>query len=302
MAIPSFIEPMLCKPGEPFDSDEHLFEIKWDGIRLLCFVDSAGKYRLVNRRQVDCTERYPELDFLGKLPAGTILDGEIVVLKDGKPDFALVMSRESSRKELRARTLSRSTPATYIVFDLLYVNGTNVMNLPLVERRQLLAEVVKIAPSPYFLLSQGIEGHGQAYFAEAVKQGLEGVVAKKLTSKYEPGRRTGAWTKIKRGSELLCAIIGFVPDGKDFRSLILAAEVDGTLRYVGKVGTGLTDAQHKWLNETMRARIQKKPAVACPIKGKWIEPGLFCRVSFLEMSENGELRMPVLEELTDETG
>ena len=72
------------------------------------------------------------------------------------------------------------------------------------------------------------------------------------------------------------------------------------LRYVGKVGTGITDAQHRWLNTTMRARSQPKPSVACPIKGKWIQPGLFCKVSFLEMSENGELRMPVLEELKDE--
>ena len=98
--LPAFIAPMLAKPGVPFDSLEHFFEIKWDGTRTLVFVERDG-YRLVNRRQIDMTERYPEFAFLDKLPAGTILDGEMVVLCNGKPDFALLLSREQSRSHAR---------------------------------------------------------------------------------------------------------------------------------------------------------------------------------------------------------
>ncbi|GIW79155.1 MAG: hypothetical protein KatS3mg105_0962 [Gemmatales bacterium] len=227
-----------------------------------------------------------------------MFDGEVVVLIGGKPDFAQLMSREHAQSNLRVRSLARKLPATYIVFDLLYLDYVSVMDRPLSERRRLLADTVKrIKQSRCLILSEGIEKHGIAYFDEAVKRGLEGVIAKKLSSRYEPGRRSGAWTKIKRGSELLCAIIGYVPDDQDFKSLILAAEIDGVIRYVGKVGSGLTDAQKKELYEAMRGRMIPKPVVPCRVKGQWIEPGLFCKVGFLEMSPNGELRMPVLKSL-----
>src|SRR5216683_3871217 len=98
--LPRFVPPMLAKPGVPFDSPEHLFEVKWDGTRVLAFVDSRG-YRLVNRHQADVIDRYPELGFLGSLPAGTILDGEVVVLRQGKTDFGLLLSRNQARAPLK---------------------------------------------------------------------------------------------------------------------------------------------------------------------------------------------------------
>jgi bifunctional non-homologous end joining protein LigD len=125
---------MLAKLGEPFDSENYLFEIKWDGTRTLAFVDGAG-YRLVNRRRMDMNDRYPEFDFLRNLPPGTVLDGEMVVLRDGKPDFRLLQSREQARTPLNIRSLARSHPATYVVFDLLYESYRPVMSLPLAVRR-----------------------------------------------------------------------------------------------------------------------------------------------------------------------
>src|ERR1700694_2743776 len=98
--LPSFIAPMLAKPGKPFDSDQYLYEVKWDGTRTLAFMEQS-RHRLVNRRQVDMTDRYPEFAFLAGLPPGTVLDGEVVVLREGKPDFALLESREHSRNALR---------------------------------------------------------------------------------------------------------------------------------------------------------------------------------------------------------
>src|SRR5207244_1463963 len=94
--LPAFISPMQAKPGPAFDSDEFLFEIKWDGTRAVCFIDH-GTYRLVNRRRIDMTDRYPEFGYLGQLPPGTIFDGEMIVLKDGKPDFASLLSRDQAR-------------------------------------------------------------------------------------------------------------------------------------------------------------------------------------------------------------
>src|SRR5437879_60287 len=112
--LPRFVPPMLAKPGVPFDSPDHLFEIKWDGTRVLAFVDSRG-YRLVNRHRADVTDRYPELGFLDDLPAGIVLDGQVVVLRQGKPDFGLLLSRNQARASFRIQFLARILPVTYVV-------------------------------------------------------------------------------------------------------------------------------------------------------------------------------------------
>jgi ATP-dependent DNA ligase len=192
--LPRFVPPMLAKPGVPFDSPEHLFEIKWDGTRVLAFVDSNG-YRLVNRHRADVTERYPELGFLDRLPTGTILDGEVVVLRQGKPDFGLLLSRNQARASLKIQSLARTIPATYIVFDLLYHRFESLLALPLRARRQRLETVVRACANGGFVFSEGIVGPGRAFFEAVCRKGLEGVVAKRLDGRYRPGRR--AWIKIK---------------------------------------------------------------------------------------------------------
>lgn len=296
-ALPDFIPPMLSQPGEPFDSDKHLFEIKWDGTRCLAFIEADG-YRLMNRRRVFMNERYPDLSFMKRLPPGIVLDGEIVVLRDGKPDFPLLQSREQARTPHRVRSLGQSTPATYVAFDMLYAEYQSIMNQPLAKRRELLATLVTGANCPQLLLSEGVIGPGKAFFDEACRQNLEGVMAKRRNSRYLPGQRSDAWTKIKRLSELYCAIIGFVPTGPDdFRSLIIAADHEGKLRCVGKVGSGFTVALRKKINDLLWSRLQPKPLCACPIKGKWVKPGLFCRVQFMEQTEKGDLRAPAFKEL-----
>lgn len=291
---------MLAEPGEPFDSPDYSFEIKWDGTRTLCFVDEAG-YRLVNRRQLEMTDRYPEFAFLKDLPPGTITDGEIVVFGDGKPDFSLLMQREQARNPLRIKTLVKELPATYVVFDLLYENFASIMGQPLAERQKRLQKLVQEAKQPRLVMSEGIVGHGKAFFEQAVAKDLEGVVGKRLQSKYQPGKRTDAWIKIKRFSSYHCAIIGFqqADDGsRDFRSLILATpDEGGVLQYCGKVGTGFPKKLRDHLNQLLWTRLRPKPLIPCKIKGKWIEPGLYCRVSCMERTENGEFRAPVFEEL-----
>src|SRR5262245_40158632 len=115
--LPKFIAPMLARPGQAFDSPDYTFEIKWDGTRVLAFVDNDG-YRLLNRRAADLTSRYPEFSFLSKLPHGTVLDGEVVVLRHGKSDFSALMTREHARTPLKIRNLARALPATFVVFDV----------------------------------------------------------------------------------------------------------------------------------------------------------------------------------------
>src|SRR5712691_6297170 len=192
--LPRFVPPMLAKSGDPFDSPEHLFEVKWDGTRVLAFVDSRG-YRLVNRHRVDVTDRYPELGFLHDLPAGVVLDGEVVVLRQGKPDFGLLLSRNQARAPLKIQILARTLPATYVVFDLLYDRFESLLALPLWVRRQRLDRVVQACANSRLVFSEGMVGSGRALFEAVCRQGLEGVVAKRLDGRYRPGRR--AWIKIK---------------------------------------------------------------------------------------------------------
>lgn len=298
--LPKFIAPMLATPGKPFDSDEHLFEVKWDGTRGLAFIED-GSCRLVNRRRIDFTDRYPEFGFLSRLPSGTVLDGEVVVLSGGKPDFDRLMAREQLRTPMKIKSSARAMPATYIVFDVLYEGFTPLMDQPLAERRQHLKALVEACGDKHLVLSEGVVGRGMAFFDEAVKLDLEGVVAKRLDSRYLPGKRTPAWVKIKRFERIFCAIIGFIPSGKDdFRSLVIAAEGADGLRPVGKVGTGFDARLRAKLNKLLWPRICERPIVACRERARWVTPGLYCWVTCMERTKGGELRAPVFVELCEE--
>ncbi|MBL8823178.1 MAG: non-homologous end-joining DNA ligase [Planctomycetia bacterium] len=299
--LPAFISPMLAKSGKPFDSEDFLFEIKWDGTRTLAFSERKT-LRLVNRRRLDMTDRYPELSFLKDLPGGTILDGEIVVLHEGKSDFGMLQSREQSRSPFKIKLLSRSSPATYMVFDLLYLDHQSLLHQPLYQRRECLKELVNEYGQGRMLLSSSIEGkNGTALFAEACSRGLEGLIAKRANSTYQPGKRSGDWVKIKRAEILDCVIIGFLPSGKDdFRSLILASLSDGKLKCVGKVGTGFDTKLRKKLNRWLRGNLRAKPIIPCKIKGVWVDPGLYCKITCMERTAGGELRAPAFVELIEE--
>ena len=297
--LPDFVPPMLARLGAAFDSDEHLFEIKWDGTRSLAFVE-GGDYRLVSRKRVDQKPRYPELGFFAELPGGLVLDGELVVLRDGRPDFGLTMGREHARNRMKIEGLARTHPVTYAAFDVLYRDGVSLMDEPLRERRRHLEEVVTACGNPVLLFSEGVVGGGVAYFDKLTELELEGMVAKRLDSPYRPGRRTEDWTKVKRRQHLSCAILGYLPEGDDdLKSLVIAADVDGELRCVGRVGSGLTAAMRRKLVKMLAPRLRDEALVDCGPEGLWVEPGLYCLVSYLEITEQGGLRAPVFEGLID---
>src|SRR4051812_44351163 len=298
--LPAFVEPMLARAGGPFDSDRHLFEIKWDGTRALAFVDRRG-HQLLNRRRIDMTDRYPEFAFLAGLDKGTIIDGEIVVLRGGKPDFNALQKRDHSRSKRKITMVAQSTPATFIAFDLLFDCYEVMMDRPLAERRERLREIVARCGQERLVMSEGVVGGGEAYFAEACRHDLEGVVAKRLDSPYLPGKRTDAWIKIKRQQTFTCAVIGFVPSedapDDDFSALVIAIEVDGGMVCVGRVGSGFDGAMRDRVNAFLWSHLRAQPVVPSRERARWVDAGLYCTVRCMERTKTGQLRAPVCEGL-----
>jgi len=297
--LPEHIEPMLARIGQPFSADEWFFEIKWDGVRAVTYVE-AREFRMHGRRRRDLRGRYPELEFLSDLPDGTIVDGELVVLgEDGRPDFPGILSRENARIADAAVRASRN-PVVYVVFDLLWLGHDSQLERPLSERRAELERLVEKVGESRLVLSEGIVGAGLDLFRAAVERRLEGIVGKRLDAPYRPGVRSDSWLKIKPVHSVHCLILGYEPDGdRDFKSLIIATDFEGELRCVGKVGSGLSDRAKADLRERLFARRTDRPLIDAGLKGCWIEPGLFCTVSFVERTASGALRAPVFQGLVD---
>lgn len=286
---------MLAVPGQPFDSEAHFFEFKWDGIRVQALIEH-GAHRLVSRNGVDITARCPSLAALAALPAGLALDGELVALRDGKPDFELVLQSMHSESSL---------PVSFVVFDVLYKSSRPLLAMPFSERRETLEEIIRESQCPGVILSEGVRARGKMLYQTACEQGLEGVVAKRLSSTYAAGKRNGAWVKIKRRLRVHVAIIGYIEkEGDDFQSLLVAGnglpgEKEGALRYIGRVGGGFTEEVRERINKLLKQRPRDTPLVSCPERARWVEPGLYCAVSFAELTSAGLLRAPVFEGLLD---
>jgi DNA ligase D-like protein (predicted ligase) len=283
------IQPMLAVAGEPFDSDHHLYEVKWDGVRCLAAVE-LGRVRLWGRALADYTGRYPELDALGKLPSGTVVDGELVVLRDGRADLDAVLQRHGLTGQFKTMLASRQSPVVYVVFDLLFHGGRSLMGQPLCQRREILADTLLRLDSSRAVLSEGIVGSGKALFEQVVRQGHEGVMAKHLASRYRPGRRSSSWLKIKPTEMFPCVIIGYIPSKNGFRSLLVATQREGVLRYVGELSVGLTRQEWADLARRLPGRVRQEPIVPCRKQAVWLEPELYCRVRSLGWTQGGRLR------------
>ena len=306
--LPASFAPMLATSGPPFDSDRHLFEVKWDGIRAVTMVDRHG-VRMLSRRGSDLTGNYPELAVLERLPPGTMVDGEIVVLNEGRPDFEFALRRD--RRGPGAPD-GGGQPAVYLVFDLMYLRFTPTIELPLTERRAPLAELVGACGSSHVAFSEGIVGAGVRFYREICERAMEGVMAKRLDSRYLPGRRSDAWVKIKRRISYHCLVLGFLDrEGRDFQSLAVATEREpgAGLRYAGRVGSGFNDAERGELYDLLRRHRCPEPLLPLPADRSardqldqmcWLEPVLFCVVSCMEMTAGGMLRAPVFERLVRE--
>jgi bifunctional non-homologous end joining protein LigD len=280
---------MKAVSGELPHSDEGwAYEIKWDGFRALTVVDD-GRVRVYSSNAIDVTAKRRELAGIGDAVHGdeAILDGELVALdQDGRPRFELLQAGE--------------VPVTYMVFDLLELNGNELIEVPYVDRRRLLDQVLE--PGDCWLLSPWQRGDGAVLLDASRTQGLEGIMAKRLDSVYLPGRRSPAWRKIKnrRRQEL---VIGGYTEGSGnrtgtFGALLVGYHEGKVLRYAGGVGTGFSVRTLRELDPVLRA----STIPTCPFDPRptpkqlrhqrpfWVRPELVCEVEFAEWTAESIVR------------
>lgn len=306
LAVPS------AQPGVPPSGPEWHHEVKWDGIRLLAET-RAGELRLTNRNEIDVTVAYPELTRLATgLPADVLVDGEVVALEGGKPSFARIASRMHVRDERRAARAAQSLPVTYMVFDLLRLDGAELLRLPLTQRRELLTELDLPQLGASWQVPPAYDD-GETLAAATAAQGLEGVVSKRLTSTYQPGVRSIDWIKAPHRTELVGVIGGWVPETDSpnrLGSVWIGHPHDeetfdetGILYPIARVGSGLPHDQRDALLSVLR-QIERPtcPFVPPPAgpevrRTTWVEPIVCVQVRHLGRSDSGVLRQPVLRAL-----
>lgn len=299
MTLPRGVRPMLATAGEAFDSERHRFEIKWDGIRALAYLDGDA-FWLETRNLKPALPRFPELEAIKAAvrARSAVLDGEIIVPgPGGEPDFDLARSRNAQKDPRLIAQSSRLAPAVFVAFDILHHDGRDLFDAPLEDRLHRLAAAVE--PGERVLLSQGVVGAGIALFEAVAGRGLEGVVGKELGSPYEPGVRSRHWIKVRNVKQADCVVGGFVPSGQRlFKSLVLGLyDAGGKLRYVGHVGSGFSEQQNRLIREALDTIVSD----ACPFDAipheaaraaVWVEPRIVCAVEYLALTAAGHLRHP----------
>ena len=304
-SLPKTIKPMLARLGRrPFDSPDHLFELKWDGIRALAFVE-GGTLKLMSRNAKDITSVFPELSDLPRQVKAdaVVLDGELVCLDSlGHPSYPLLQKR-LRKPDTRG---NRSNQVHFIAFDLLFVDGHSMMQEPLLNRKNLLHDLLE--PSEITQACEFIEKDGEAFFQATCDHGLEGIVAKDKSSLYFPGKRSHSWLKIKRVRESEFVIGGYTFGGVKkelFSSLLLGLyDNDKRLMYVGQVSTGIS----KSLSKELASALQEVHAGECPFEAApnvqkflfWCRPELVCQVEYGEFTEDGKLVYPVFKAPRDD--
>jgi bifunctional non-homologous end joining protein LigD len=303
---PEGLRPMSAVLSEhPPRGDGWAWELKWDGIRALSYVD-GGRIRLFTRNGNEVTHRYPELRGLGVElgPRDAVLDGEIVALDDaGRPSFEHLQGRMHVENASAIRRLSSEIPIVYMLFDILWLDGHSLMSQPYAQRRARLSELALAGPA--WQTPPHEEGDGAATREVSERFGLEGVVAKRLDSVYTPGHRSPAWVKFKHTTRQEFVVGGWQPGEKGrtgtVGSLLVGYyEGDGdarVLRYAGRVGSGLRRADLERLDRELAARARPtSPFVAGPTPPKaarWVEPELVVEVRFSHWTASGSIRAPV---------
>lgn len=285
------VSPMMAALAPaPFDSERHLFEPKWDGVRCIAYV-SEREVHLVGRSGKEITGKFPELDRSSfRTSTGLVLDGEIFCGEGTTRDFPLIQGRVHKQDIFDIKLASLKHPATLSVFDVLEVNGVSVARQPLWVRKQLLND--NLADGERVMQTLFLEGKGIAMFEAMAARGYEGVMAKHRESPYVPGKRSPSWQKMKVGRSGIFLAVGLT-QGQGWRegtfgALVLASKEEGRLVHRGEVGTGFSNGD---LLEVL-AIAKDAPGYGFSGKGvRWIEP-IECRVKFLDTTADGKLRFP----------
>ncbi|WAH35143.1 ATP-dependent DNA ligase [Alicyclobacillus dauci] len=302
------LQPVI--PFEPIQTntfpsgEQWVAQVKWDGVRMLAYKDGSDT-RLVNRRLNDRTLQYPEIANIASYcnTDSVILDGEVIALDHGKPSFYEVMKRDRIQSQRSVRTAMLKIPVVYMIFDVLYRNGTWLIERPLQERQDILQTIV--TSSPHVQLVENSDD-GPGLFAAIQNQGMEGVVIKDLTSPYAIDGKDDRWRKIKNIHDLIAVIGGMTIRDDAVNALLLGLyTTDGELHYIGHVGAGKLSVKD-WQQITSQAdklAVQTIPFATVPSNLRsqtiWLEPVLTVKVTYLEWTSKKTLRHPVLEAFVD---
>ena len=307
-AMPEHVVPMFARLSAlPRDDDRFGYEVKWDGVRGIAYVRD-GRLRLESRNLKEVTIRYPEIGPMADALAGhaAVLDGEVVAFDEqGRPSFERLQHRMHLTGSAAIARLARQTPVIYMVFDLLWLDGALLMGEPYVERRERLEALALEGPA--WRTPGYHSGDGAPLLEASRRQGLEGIVAKRLDSTYEPGRRGGSWLKVKNSSRQELVIGGWVPgEGRrrDRIGALLVGFYEGDeLRWAGKVGTGFDDRELERLGRLLASRERS----TSPFSGRqperaarFVEPDLVAEVEFTEWTDRDMLRHSSYKGLRDD--
>ncbi len=310
-AVPRDLRPMLAVAAKelPSDDEKWSYEMKWDGMRTIIVVE-GGRISLTSRQGNDATARFPELRALGEALGQTeaVLDGEVVALDDrGTPSFEALQPRMHVASAATARKLAAERPVVCMLFDILWLDGHSLCNRPYSERRAQLEALALSGPT--WQTPPVSVGNGRAVLDTATELGLEGVVAKRLDSTYQPGRRSDAWRKVKPTASQELVVGGWLPgkgrlEGR-LGSLLVGYHESpgGPLRYAGRVGSGLDEAKRAVLESKLEplARdtnpFEQTPRLPSP---RWVDPDLVVEVAFHEWTGAGIMRAPRYRGLRDD--
>ncbi|MBF5026822.1 DNA ligase D [Planobacterium oryzisoli] len=293
---PGTFKPMLAEvKKDAFSHSDWAFEIKWDGYRAIA--DLRGEPIITSRNGHSLNQKYPKL--LSALSSQThtmVLDGEIIAYnKDGLPDFGILQSVEQDTKH----------SVYYQVFDLLYLNGHSTLNLSYLQRKELLKDALDAHPLIQY--HDHVLEKGKEFFSLAKQKNLEGIIAKHTDSLYSPGQRTGQWLKIKTNETTDVYILGYTKPGagrQHFGSLLIGQFREGTMEFMGHVGTGFSSSQQKDLKEKMEALAQNEPPVDPAPKTNgtpvWIKPKLLAEIKYTERTKDNKFRHPVFIRIREE--
>lgn len=293
------MRPMLATPGpQPIGKDwQH--EVKWDGMRVLADVSAAG-LRLLSRTGRDVTVSFPELDSVLAGVKDALIDGEIIALREGVPSFAALAERMHIADERRARELAQTQPVTVMAFDLLRLYGVDLIQRPLAERRTSLDRLS--LPEPTWRRSP-IYDDGPALLAATLDQGLEGVVAKRRRSTYQPGRRSPDWVKTAHRLHQVCLVGGWRPETgspEQIGGLLLGMpDGSGGLSFAGRVGSGISRSAGQDLKRLLAPLQRAKPPFGAEVPrldaagAIWCEPAVVVEVRHLGWTAGSRLRQPV---------
>jgi bifunctional non-homologous end joining protein LigD len=287
--LPDFVAPMQASSvKESFDSPDWIFETKLDGYRAIAVIDSTGKTRIWSRNHLPLEPKFPTVgEAVNQLKLrSTILDGEIVALdKDGIPRFQLLQKWQKRP----------TTPVVFFLFDLLWSDGRDITRKSVVHRRKRLQEIITAVDG--IQVGGYVEKRGKDLFKLANEKGLEGIIAKRKSSIYRPGKRLPDWLKIKSRPQQEFIVCGFTEgkgSRKHFGALLLGAYRNGKLQYFGHSGTGFSEKGLADAIDRLKPFFTDKPPVEnppkIPEKIQWVQPRLVCEVAFAEWTLDGELR------------